>query len=134
MVYLTIGAIMFVLCGLLLLLPRRFRKKYYSYRSLRATRTPAHWELAQKTLGKWGLLIGGAMMVIGGVLRYFQWTNFFLIEIFLLVLPIALLFYETERTLANFDQQMEEKEARDFSAKFGDPVHKHKNSSMEEKK
>ncbi len=66
-------------------------------------KTDAHWRLAQKTSGNWFFLMGLLMALIGYYLKTSGHTNYFLIEMLLLVFPIMPIFIMTEKKLQKYD-------------------------------
>ncbi|HAP8834933.1 TPA: SdpI family protein, partial [Enterococcus faecium] len=61
------------------------------------------WRLAQKTSGNWFFLMGLLMALIGYYLKTSGHTNYFLIEMLLLVFPIMPIFIMTEKKLQKYD-------------------------------
>ncbi|WP_165004619.1 MULTISPECIES: SdpI family protein [unclassified Enterococcus] len=105
MIFLTIGILLLLIGLLFLVFPSKGNLPFYGYRSPLAAKSDAHWRLAQRTSGLYFLLMGALMALIGYWLRMTEHTNYFLIEMLLLVFPIMPIFILTERKLQKFDRE-----------------------------
>ncbi len=109
MIFLFVGCFLAVIGISFSLFPSKKTNLLYGYRSVLAEKSEEHWIYAQKISGRMFLLTGLLMGLIGVVLKYFGWTNFFLIEMFLLVFPIMPIFLITEKKLREFDKRIDKK-------------------------
>ncbi|MGM0124661.1 hypothetical protein IGI37_002055 [Enterococcus sp. AZ194] len=114
MIFLYVGSFLFVLGLLFKLIPAKRHYRMYGYRSVLAEKSDAHFRYAQK-VGSWNFLIfGGMMALIGWGLKTTEQTNFFLIEMLVLVFPILPIFILTEKKLEKFDKKFgQESEANE---------------------
>ena len=90
MIFFSIGILFLIIGSLFRILPSKGNLPFYGYHSPLAAKTDAHWRLAQKTL-------------IGYYLKTSGHTNYFLIEMLLLVFPIMPIFIMTEKKLQRYD-------------------------------
>lgn len=103
MIFLTVGLFLTLIGLLFLILPSKGNLPFYGYHSERATRSDEHWRIAQRTSGKYFLIFGLLMTLIGYGLKITGHTNFFIIEMLLLVFPILPIFILTEKKLQTYD-------------------------------
>ncbi|MGM9902649.1 MAG: SdpI family protein [Enterococcus sp.] len=103
MIFLTVGIFLSIIGLLFLILPSKGNLPFYGYHSSLAAKTEKHWHLAQITSGKYFLLFGLGMTLIGYYLKTTGQTNYFIIEMLLLVFPIMPIFILTEKKLQQFD-------------------------------
>lgn len=104
MIFYVVGWILFVLGILFKIFPSKNINRLYGYRSFRAEESLETWRYAQK-VSSWMLLLVGAIgIVIGFVLKKMGWTNYFLIELLLLVFLIVPIFIVTEEKLKKHQQ------------------------------
>lgn len=108
MIFLYIGILLLIIGLLFRLFPAKRINRLYGYHSFYAEKSSAHWQYAQKISGTMFLLMGCLMTGIGWFLKATDHTNFFLLEMLLLVFPIIPIFTVTESKLKQFDQQSEE--------------------------
>lgn len=90
-----------------LIFPSRRRENKYGYRTQRARYTDATFKYAQKVAAKILLLIGVATWLIGFLIKSSGITQFFLLEIFLIAIPIISVFYQIERRLELFNDELD---------------------------
>ena len=93
MIFFSIGILFLIIGSLFRILPSKGNLPFYGYHSPLAAKTDAHWRLAQKTSGNWFFLMGLLMALIGYYLKTSGHTNYFLIEMLLLVLSNYAYFY-----------------------------------------
>ena len=103
MIFFSIGILFLIIGSLFRILPSKGTLPFYGYHSPLAAKTDAHWRLAQKTSGNWFFLMGLLMTLIGYYLKISGHTNYFLIEMLLLVFPIMPIFIMTEKKLQRYD-------------------------------
>ncbi|MBO0460856.1 MULTISPECIES: SdpI family protein [Enterococcus] len=103
MIFLTVGAFLTLIGLLFLILPSKGNLPLYGYHSERAAKSDAHWQIAQRTSGKYFFLFGLLMTLIGYWLKATGHTNFFIIEMLVLVFPIMPIFILTEKKLQTYD-------------------------------
>ncbi len=108
MIFLTVGLFLAVIGILFLLFPAKYGTLFYGYHSILAKKNETIWRKAQKISGRLFLLTGIVMSLIGELLRYFGWTNYFLIEMLVLVFPIMPIFIITENKLTSIEQKQQE--------------------------
>lgn len=106
MIFLFIGSIVFLIGLVFLLLPSKKPNLIYGYRSYQAEKSLESWRYAQKISARYFLLFGGGTALIGGGLKISGHTNFFILEMLLIVLPVILPFALTEEKLKVFNQQI----------------------------
>lgn len=106
MVFLTIGIVLSIIGSLFIIVPSKGNFPFYGYHSPRAAHSDEHWRLAQKTSGKYFLLFGLLMTFIGYLLKLTGHTNYFMIELLILVFPIMPIFILTEKKLQNLDDKV----------------------------
>jgi uncharacterized membrane protein len=105
MIFLVIGIFFCLIGALHRLLPSKGNLPFYGYHSPLAGKSDAHWFLAQKTSGTYFLLAGLFMTIIGYLLTSSGNTNYFLVEILLLIFPILPVFLLTEKKLQKYDRE-----------------------------
>ncbi|KAF1299998.1 MULTISPECIES: SdpI family protein [Enterococcus] len=104
MIFLVIGIFLLVIGGLFRIFPAKYDSLLYGYRSYYARMNQTNWQFAQKISGRHFLLFGGLMTAIGLLLKMTGYTNFFIIEMLLIPIPIVLAFGLTEDKLREFDK------------------------------
>ncbi|OJG78123.1 hypothetical protein RV14_GL001224 [Enterococcus ratti] len=92
--------------SLFILVPSKGNLPFYGYHSPRAAHSKRHWRLAQKTSGKYFLIFGLLMTLIGYLLKQTGLTNYFIIEMLMLIFPIMPIFILTEKKLQHLDDEM----------------------------
>ncbi|MBF8808230.1 MAG: SdpI family protein [Enterococcus lacertideformus] len=106
MIFLLIGIFLAVIGTLFIFFPSKGNLPFYGYHSPRAAQSDTHWRYAQKTSGKYFLIFGLLMTFIGYLLKLTEFTNYFIIEMLVLVFPIMPIFILTEKKLQKFDDEM----------------------------
>ncbi|EOT36436.1 SdpI family protein [Enterococcus durans] len=106
MIFFTVGIGLSFIGMLFLLVPFKGNIPFYGYHSPRAVQSEEHFRLAQKTSGKYFLLFGLLMALIGYWLKITGHTNFFIIEMLVLVFPIMPIFILTEKRLQKMDDEL----------------------------
>lgn len=104
MIFFVVGIILVIIGAAFTLFPSKKINALYGYRSVKAEETTELWQYAQRVSGRYFLLFGALMAAIGWVLRVTGNTNFFLIEMMLLVFPIMPIFLLTEQQLRKYEQ------------------------------
>ncbi|WP_235505492.1 SdpI family protein [Enterococcus sp. RIT-PI-f] len=105
MIFLVIG-IIFLLIGLIFFIfPSKKINFIYGYRSFLAKQNDIYWRYAQKISSRYFLLFGALMTLIGGVLRWQDWTNFFILEMIAIPWFIVPMFGLIEENLQRFDKE-----------------------------
>lgn len=115
MIFLYVGSFLVAIGILFKLIPAKQHYPLYGYRSTLAGKSDAHFRYAQK-ISSWNfLLFGGVMALIGWWLKTSGHTNFFLVEMLVLVFPIMPIFIITEKKLENFDKELiQESESNEY--------------------
>ncbi|MET1140768.1 SdpI family protein [Enterococcus hirae] len=106
MIFLVVGVFLTILGCLFLFIPSKGNLPFYGYHSPRATKSDVHWRLAQKTSGKYFFIFGLLMALIGYLLKLTGQTNYFIIEMLVLVFPIMPIFILTEKKLQELDDSI----------------------------
>ena len=106
MIFLVVGVFLTILGCLFLFIPSKGNLTFYGYHSPRATKSDVHWRLAQKTSGKYFFIFGLLMALIGYLLKLTGQTNYFIIEMLVLVFPIMPIFILTEKKLQELDDSI----------------------------
>lgn len=96
---------MTVLGVIYLIFPSKRRENKYGYRTKRARYTDASFKYAQKVAARMLLLIGIVTWLIGFLIKSSGVTQFFILEIFLIGIPIISVFYQIERRLELFNDE-----------------------------
>ncbi|MGX7351723.1 SdpI family protein [Enterococcus canis] len=104
MVFFYTGIVLAAVGLVFTLFPSKKVNLIYGYRSYYAEKNDENWHYAQKISGRMFLLMGLLMTGIGYWLKATGHTNFFLIEMLLLVFPIIPIFYVTEKKVRAFDK------------------------------
>ncbi|KAF1297484.1 hypothetical protein BAU15_07145 [Enterococcus sp. JM4C] len=105
MIFLYVGSFLIILGLLMKFIPAKREARLFGYHSPLAEKSDAHFRYAQK-VSSWNfLLFGGLMALIGWVLKTTGHTNFFLVEMLVLVFPIMPIFILTEKKLEKFDKE-----------------------------
>lgn len=105
MIFLVIGSIFFLIGLTFFLFPSKKMNLIYGYRSYLAKQNERNWRQAQKLSARFLLLFGGIMALIGFVLKWQEWTNFFLIEMIAIPWFIVPIFGLIEENLQRFDKE-----------------------------
>ncbi|MBO0481784.1 SdpI family protein [Candidatus Enterococcus courvalinii] len=105
MIFLVVGVALTTIGIFFRLFPSKGNLPFYGYHSPLAAKTDEHWQLAQKVSGNYFIIFGLIMAVIGYLLKVTGNTNYFLIELLVLVFPIMPIFILTEKKLQKFDQK-----------------------------
>lgn len=105
MIFLVIGSIFFLIGFVFLILPSKKINFIYGYRSYLAKQNERNWQYAQKISTRYFLLFGGVMALIGLLLKWQGWTNFFLLEMIAIPWFIVPIFGLIEEKLQRFDEQ-----------------------------
>ena len=105
MIFSFVGMIMTVLGVIYLIFPSKRRENKYGYRTQRARYTDASFKYAQKVAARMLLLIGIVTWLIGFLIKSSGVTQFFILEIFLIGIPIISVFYQIERRLELFNDE-----------------------------
>lgn len=106
MIFLFVGSIFFLIGVVFFLLPSKKPNFIYGYRSYQAEKSLESWRYAQKISARYFLLFGGGTALVGGLLKYSGHTNFFILEMILIVLPVILPFALTEEKLKTYNQKI----------------------------
>lgn len=106
MIFLVVGVFLTILGCLFLFIPSKGNLPFYGYHSPRATKSDVHWRLAQKKSGKYFFIFGLLMALIGYLLKLTGQTNYFIIEMLVLVFPIMPIFILTEKKLQELDDSI----------------------------
>ena len=118
MIFFYVGSFLAAIGILFKLIPAKQHYPLYGYRSVLAGKSEAHFRYAQK-ISSWNfLLFGGIMALIGWWLKTSGHTNFFLVEMLVLVFPIMPIFILTEKKLEKFDK--EQLQESDLNEHFND--------------
>ncbi|WP_257700272.1 SdpI family protein [Vagococcus luciliae] len=107
MIFNFVGMLMTVVGVIYLIFPSRRRENKYGYRTQRARYTDATFKYAQKVAAKILLLIGVTTWLIGFLIKSSGITQFFILEIFLIAIPIISVFYQIERRLELFNDELD---------------------------
>ncbi|MBO0477554.1 SdpI family protein [Vagococcus sp. DIV0080] len=107
MIFYFIGLILTVVGALYLIFPSQKRSNKYGYRTPRAKFSDASFAYAQKEASKAFLIIGLITFAIGFTLKQLGLLQFFIIELFLIIIPITRVFYMVEKKLEIFIDQEE---------------------------
>ncbi|MGY3703437.1 hypothetical protein BW731_11450 [Vagococcus martis] len=107
MIFSFVGMIMTVLGVIYLIFPSKKRENKYGYRTQRARYTDASFKYAQKVAAKMLLLIGLGTWLIGFIIKSSGVSQFFMLEIFLIAIPIISVFYQIERRLEVFNDDFD---------------------------
>jgi uncharacterized membrane protein len=105
MIFLVIGAIFFLIGVVFLILPSKKINFIYGYRSYLAKQNERNWRYAQKISRRYFLLFGGVMTLIGVLLKWQGWTNYFLLEMIVIPWFIVPIFGLIEENLKKFDDK-----------------------------
>ncbi len=105
MIFLVVGVALTTIGIFFRLFPSKGNLPLYGYHSPLAAKTDELWQLAQKVSGKYFIIFGLIMAAIGYLLKVTGNTNYFLIEMLVLVFPIMPIFILTEKKLQKFDQK-----------------------------
>lgn len=106
MLFFTVGIGLSFIGMLFLVIPSKGNIPFYGYHSPRAVQSEEHFRLAQKTSGKYFLIFGLLMVLIGYLLKITGHTRFFIIEMLVLVFPIMPIFILTEKRLQKIDDEL----------------------------
>lgn len=112
MIFLFVGSFLTLIGVVFRILPSKEINRIYGYRSPLAESSLETWRYAQKISSYYFIFFGLIMVLIGSILKYFGWTNFFIIEMFLLVFPIMPIFILTEKKLQLFEHERGKKNQR----------------------
>lgn len=104
MIFLVVGTIFLVVGLAFFIVPSKKENLIYGYRTYLSRQSEDHWRYAQKMSALFFLLFGAGMAIIGGVLKYTDNTNFFLVELLLIPWFVAPMFGCIEMKLKKFDQ------------------------------
>ncbi len=107
MIFYFVGLILTVIGLVYLIFPSKKRSNKYGYRTGRAKMSDKAYAYAQKQASKYFLMIGLITFSIGFLLKYFGLLNLFIIEVFLIIIPITRVFYLIERNLEKFNDAYE---------------------------
>ena len=107
MIFYVVGLVLTIVGIVYLIFPSKKRSNKYGYRTPRAKHSDASFTYAQKEASKAFLLVGLITFGIGFLLKQTGNLQFFLIELFLIILPITRVFYLIERNLEKFIDQEE---------------------------
>lgn len=110
MIYYSVGWIMTIIGILYVVLPSKKRHFKYGYRTSRARLSDATYRYAQKYAAKVFLIIGLITLAIGYILKLSGLTNFFIIELVTIFIPIMIAFYQIEKKLQIFNDQLDDNE------------------------
>ncbi len=89
MIFYFVGMFLTIIGFVYLIFPSKKRSNKYGYRTGRAKTSDKTYMYAQKEAAKTFLLIGIITFTIGFTLKQTGMTQFFLIEVFLIILPIT---------------------------------------------
>lgn len=109
MIFYTVGWILFAIGIVFCLFPSKKINRIYGYRSFRAERSIEAWQYAQKISRKMCLLMGAIGISIGFLLKKTGWTQYFLLEMLLIVFLIIPIFVVTEDQLEKQEGHEEKK-------------------------
>ena len=107
MIFYFVGLVLSVIGCVYFVIPSKKRSNKYGYRTQRAKFSDASYAYAQKQAAKYFLIIGLITFGIGFLLKQTGYTQFILIEVFVIVLPITRVFYSIERNLEKFIDKAE---------------------------
>lgn len=102
MIFYFVGLVLTIIGLIYLIFPSKKRSNKYGYRTPRAKHSDASFAFAQKEASKAFLFIGLITFAIGFLLKQTGTLQFFLIEVFLIIVPITRVFYIIERNLEKF--------------------------------
>lgn len=106
MVFYVVGLI-FVAIGLInKLFPAKKHQRLHGYHSPAAETSQESFQVAQKLFSNYSLLFGLLMTGIGWGLKSTGNTNYFIVEMLVLVFPIMPIFILTEKKLAKYQEEM----------------------------
>lgn len=88
-----------------LIFPSKRRENKYGYRTQRARYTDSSFIYAQKVAGKTLFSIGIITLLVGFLIKKSGMTQFFILEILLIGVPIIGVFYQIERRLELFNDE-----------------------------
>lgn len=103
MIFLTVGSVLFAIGCAFTFLPSKGNNPIYGYNTYRARKSDEAWQYGQKVSGRFLMLYGGISLVIGGLLKATGHTNFVIIEMLLITVPIVAVFASTEERLQKFN-------------------------------
>lgn len=102
MIFYVVGIVLTFIGIVYFIFPSKQRSNKYGYRTQRAKMSDKTYAYAQKEAAKAFLMIGIVTFVIGFFLKRTGMVQFFIIELFLIILPITRVFYVIERNLEKF--------------------------------
>ncbi|MGL4644694.1 MAG: SdpI family protein [Vagococcus fluvialis] len=102
MIFYFVGMVLTVIGFVYLVFPSKQRSNKYGYRTQRAKTSDKTYAYAQKEAAKAFLMIGLITFAIGFLLTRTGMIQFFIIELFVIILPITRVFYIIERNLERF--------------------------------
>lgn len=103
MIFLVVGCVLLAIGILFSVFPSRGGNPLYGYNTYRSRKSDEVWRYAQKVSGRYFMLYGGLSALIGMALKLSGHTNFFIIEMLLITLPIVAVFASTEEKLQKFN-------------------------------
>ncbi len=96
-----------IVIGLIyLVFPSKKRDSRYGYRTPRAKYSESTYDYAQKKASSLLLLIGGITFLVGVLLKKTNNLQYFILELFLIGIPIIMFFYLVERRLEGFNDAL----------------------------
>lgn len=108
MIFYYVGLFILAVGVVFRLFPSKHVNRIYGYRSPQAEKSLDLWRYAQKVSGNMAILMGSLMFLFGSFLKWNGWTNFFLIELMVLVFPIIPIFVVTEEKLKKYEDKSSE--------------------------
>lgn len=107
MIFYFVGLFLTLIGLIYLIFPSKKIENKYGYRTGRAKMSTASYLYAQKQASRAFLLIGLITFAIGFFLKQFGLLQFFIVEVFLIIIPITRVFYIIERNLEKFNDEHE---------------------------
>ena len=107
MIFYFVGLVLTAIGLVYLIFPSKKMENKYGYRTGRAKMSSASYAYAQKQASRNFLMIGIITFLIGFLLKQFGLVQFFIVEVFLIIIPITRVFYLIERNLEKFNDEQE---------------------------
>lgn len=107
MIFYFVGIIMMVIGLIYMVYPSKKRTYKYGYRTPRARHSDATFQYAQRVASHIFLIVGGVTFLIGLLLKKTGNVQFFILELFLVAIPIISVFYLIERRLEIFNDDLD---------------------------
>lgn len=107
MIFYFVGLFLTIIGLIYLIFPSKKMENKYGYRTERAKMSTETYLYAQKQASRAFILVGLVTFGIGFLLKQFGLLQFFIVEIFLIIIPVTRVFYIIERNLEKFNDKQE---------------------------